>query len=163
MHHTTALQRSEASRLANPCPIQVADLNQNVAGEALASAVRRVRLTDGRSSSVLVELFEGCSEQNTRVSWDVLVVVRCTRMPCLLMVSRSLSIVFSHWWEIAFPRHKMANYTEWMCSQAFYAINYTIRVRELSPDDDVPIRTLLVKDVRLWCLSPLFSYFPSHL
>ncbi|KAF4754438.1 hypothetical protein FOZ63_030351, partial [Perkinsus olseni] len=68
----------------------------DVAGEALASARREVRLADGRSCSVMVELFEGCSEQSI---------------------------------------------------QAFHAINYTIRVRELDPADGKPIRTILVRDI----------------
>ncbi|KAF4705630.1 hypothetical protein FOZ63_017183 [Perkinsus olseni] len=68
----------------------------DVAGEALASARREVRLADGRSCSVMVELFEGCSEH---------------------------------------------------IIQAFHAINYTIRVRELNPADGRSIRTILVRDI----------------
>ncbi|KAF4670664.1 hypothetical protein FOZ61_009507 [Perkinsus olseni] len=68
----------------------------DVSGEALASARREVRLADGRSCSVMVELFEGCSDRSI---------------------------------------------------QAFHAINYTIRVRELNPADGRSIRTILVRDI----------------
>ncbi|KAF4686124.1 hypothetical protein FOZ60_005617 [Perkinsus olseni] len=102
-----ASRENEASHVATDGPpAQVVHAMQNlqggsapcvdVAGEALASARREVRLADGRSCSVMVELFEGCSEH---------------------------------------------------IIQAFHAINYTVRVRELNPADGRSIRTILVRDI----------------
>ncbi|KAF4682413.1 hypothetical protein FOZ63_020792, partial [Perkinsus olseni] len=78
----------------------------DVASEALSSARREVRLADRGSCSVMVELFEGCSEQSI---------------------------------------------------QAFHAINYTIKVRELDPADGKPIRTILVRDTLADVLNRRFS------